>query len=119
MLKKIDMTKVKDFLLKHGEKVGLGVCASIALFLGLWGFVRAWSAGTPEQSNLSWSQTFKKKGEEIEKKTKEGAGQKPPTPAEAAEEARRLSDITYKWSVVDSKYDPVDYVPPGGIEAAG
>ena len=48
MAKKFNMVAAKEFLIKHGEKVVLGVCAFIAISFGILGLMRAANAGRAE-----------------------------------------------------------------------
>jgi hypothetical protein len=59
MAKKINVTAVKTYLFKHGEKIALGVCVFLALFLGIVGLWRSMGAGKADKSNLPWADAFK------------------------------------------------------------
>src|ERR1051325_9323220 len=59
MAKKLDLSRFKEFMFNHGETVGLGVCAALALFLGLYGIWAAMGAGKPEGSSKTYAEHFK------------------------------------------------------------
>ncbi len=66
MAKKPDMTAVKDFFFKYGERVGLFTCIGVALLLLVMGFADATGPGTP--GGEGWDLTLKKVGSPIKQK---------------------------------------------------
>ncbi len=56
--KKIDLSRVKDFMFNHGEKVALGVCGFIAIVLGGLKLLDAADAGTADGTDKTWVQAL-------------------------------------------------------------
>ncbi len=60
MVKKINISVVKEFMFHHGEKVALGTCVFLALMFGVLGLLRAMGAGKADGSSGTWAEEFKK-----------------------------------------------------------
>ncbi len=105
-MKKLDMSGVKNYLFQKGERVGLGVCAVIAVLLVGVGLMKAGG------SNVPYADHFKKIREPLDRQissTKEVA-----TPADdnLPQVAQTWSpkDVDFPWTPIMTQADPSDNV---------
>jgi hypothetical protein len=103
MAKKIDLSRAKDFLFNHGEKVALGTCAFLALFFGTMGFLRALSA-SKDNTGKSWVEAFKDRQSFISSGMNSAE-----VPKLAPEQDAMLDPKHYEWHDLQSKHQPLSY----------
>src|SRR6516162_9471347 len=104
MIKKINLSSVKEFMFNHGEKVALGTCALLALVFGTLGLIRAFSAGRAE-AGKPWAKALEEKRNNIAT-----AMASAPRPVFSEDEEKRLRPGNYVWDPIESKYVPSPYV---------
>jgi hypothetical protein len=101
MAKKINMSRVKDFLFNHGEKVALGACAVLGIILGLWGVMGASGAGR-QPGGKSWPEYFAEATRRIRSGIDQsGAGEPVAAPVVA---------IGKDWAPIKSTHVPTPYI---------
>jgi hypothetical protein len=106
MAKKPDMTVVKDFLFKYGERVALFTCAGVALLLLVMGFSGATGPGTA--TGEPWEATLKKAQNPINSQLNRAVDQ------EAVDKAKKEYKVEpIDWRLVDSKATPGAYINGG------
>jgi hypothetical protein len=110
MVKKVNLSSVKEFMFNHGEKVALGTCALLALVFGTLGLVRAFSAGRAD-SGKPWANAFDEK--RIAIATGMANAQ---LPVLSDDEERQLKPGNYVWDPIQSKYVQSPYVYFSGAE---
>jgi hypothetical protein len=110
MVKKVNLSSVKEFMFTHGEKVALGTCALLALVFGTLGLVRAFSAGRAD-SGKPWAIEFDEKRNAIAI-----AMRNAPVPVPSEDQAKQLKPSNYVWDPIESKYVPSPYVYFPGAE---
>jgi len=104
MIKKVNVSSVKEFMFNHGEKVALGTCALLALVFATLGLVRAFSAGRAEQGK-PWAKALDERRNNIAASMASA-----PMPVFSDDEEKRLRPGNYVWDEIKSKYDPSPYV---------
>jgi hypothetical protein len=104
MIKKVNLSSVKEFMFNHGEKVALGTCALLALVFGTLGLVRAFSAGRAEPGK-PWAKALE------DGRTKIAASMAiAPLPPFSEDQERQLKPGNYVWDPIKSEYVPSPYV---------
>ena len=103
-LPKINLAIVKEYLIKHGEKITLGTCLFLALFLGLLGFWRALSAGHADNSSNSWVDDFILAKNNIDRDIRIA-------PVKDLEKPQKdmLNPERYVWSNITLPHQPMPY----------
>ena len=111
MAKKIDLTRAKDFLFNHGEKVALGTCVFLSLFFGGMGLLSAVKAGRSPETGRPWTQEFSDRHPAIQK----GINDNPvPTLPLATEDMLKANH--YLWTAFKSDYASQPYMNVGETE---
>jgi hypothetical protein len=106
MAKKPDMTVVKDFLFRYGERVALVVCGGVALLLLVMGVMDASGPGTP--AGDSWDNTLKNSAKPINAKLNSGIN---PEAVDGVKKAFKAEPTD--WNRVDSRVSLGAYITGG------
>lgn len=100
MARKIDWSGWKEFFFNHGEKIALGACAFLALFLGTWDILGAWSARWTD-GGKTWVQAFQERIDAIKTGMTNAAMPKADTSL--------LDEGRFGWKKIGSHHVPSPY----------
>ncbi len=104
MAKKLDLSGVKDFLFRYGERVALFTCIAVAVLLVVWGLAGATGPGTP--NGKGWGETILMESKNLKAKIPEGD--------EADVDQQKVAVLakaeTSSWDVLNPRAKPGPYM---------